>query len=76
VTVPALTACGGGGGATDRGPVVTPPAAEDNLVMTMPGSPYLAGSAEKRNYDEINRIRLGGGFGAAVRISLVAAFRG
>lgn len=68
VAVAALTACGGGGGggSIDTGPVVTPPAAEGNLVMTMPGSPYLVGSAEKRNFDEINRIRIGGGFGAAV----------
>ncbi|MDP2371290.1 CAP domain-containing protein [Rhodoferax sp.] len=66
VAIATLTACGGGG--SDPAPVVpvTPVVTIGNLLTTPQASPYVAGSAEKRTFDEINRIRIGGGFGAAV----------
>jgi len=67
VALAALTACGGGGGggdATPLPPTPTPEVTAGNLLMTPQASPYAAGSAEKRTFDEMNRIRIGGGFGA------------
>lgn len=69
IALAALTACGGGGGggdATPLPPTPTPEVTAGNLLMTPQASPYAAGSAEKRTFDEMNRIRIGGGFGAMV----------
>ncbi len=56
-----LHGCGGGGAAgTPPPPAVIP----GNLLMTMPPNPYTPGSADAKNFTEINRVRIGGGFGA------------
>lgn len=61
--LPGLIACGGGGAdSTVQAPVAT----ESNLIMTLPASPYVSGTPEKRTFDEINRVRIAGGFGAAM----------
>ena len=69
----ALTACGGGGGSTTptavTTPVVTPVVAPVAAVPTFtlaspPTSTYAVGSAEKKMFDQLNQIRIGGGFGA------------
>jgi len=58
-----LTACGGGGGGDTAGG--TPPAAKSELLTDAnQPSPYLVGSPEKKNFDELNRVRVAGGFGA------------
>lgn len=70
-----LQGCGGGGASSDPAPTgggsaggVNPPPAvvPGNLLTSMPSNPYPAGSADAKNFNEINRIRLAGGFGAAV----------
>lgn len=63
VLLAALQSCGGGGaGGVGGGPPVT--VTPGNLLMSMPPNPYPAGSADARNFAEINRIRIAGGFGA------------
>lgn len=63
IFVPALVGCGGGGiDSSAPEPEVT----KSNLLMTPQASPYTAGTAEKRTFDEFNRVRIAGGFGAAM----------
>lgn len=67
-----LAACGGGGGdpampTTPAAPVTpaTPAVVLGDLLMDAnQPSAYLVGSPEKKNFDELNRIRVAGGFGA------------
>lgn len=59
----ALTACGGGGG-SDTGAVAPPAAKSELLTDANQPSPYLVASPEKKSFDEINRVRVAGGFGA------------
>lgn len=59
-----LTACGGGG-SDSTGAGGTPAPAQSSLLMDAnQPSPYLVGSPEKKSFDEINRVRVAGGFGA------------
>ncbi len=61
LSLAALHGCGGGGapGTPQPQPVIP-----GNLLMTMPPNPYPPGSADAKNFDEINRVRIAGGFGA------------
>ena len=56
-----LSACGGGGGGGSPTPVK--PAALVQLWTAQP-HPYVAGSPEQIAFDEANRLRIRGGFGA------------
>ncbi len=62
-----LAACGGGGGGSPSSTVVVPPTPVlATLLMTAPPSGYADGSAEQKNVDALNRVRIAGGFGAFV----------
>lgn len=56
-----LSACGGGGGGGSTKPVAPPALVQ---LWTMQSHPYPAGSAEQVTFDELNRLRIRGGFGA------------
>lgn len=61
----ALAACGGGGDPALPTTPATPAPAQSGLLMDAnQASPYLVNSPEKKNFDELNRVRVAGGFGA------------
>lgn len=53
-----LPGCGGGGGTTP-----TPSVIPGNFIKTIPTNPFPAGSVSGKDFAEINRVRIAGGFG-------------
>lgn len=67
VSVSALmAACGGGGGGSTAvvTPVVTPTDKTTYTLTNPPASTYSTDSAQKKMFDTLNQLRIGGGFGA------------
>lgn len=62
-----LTACGGGGGGDatggSPGPIAPAPSQLGNLATSVPTPSYAAASTELAMFNQINAIRLNGGFG-------------
>lgn len=68
IVLAALTACGGGGGgstetSTAPTPTPTPTTGGGTLATTVPTPTYAAGSTQLAMFNQLNDVRLKGGFG-------------